>query len=98
MLWPQADKLMSFWFHEMRWAVSNNSSEENISNIKFLQSRLLTWMSDSDRRQLNLNNQEEVVQKYVLHLFSHEMELYGWYNNTGCLTGSHEYVWFGTYY
>ena len=64
----------------------------------FLQSRLLTWMSDSDRRQLNLNNQEEVVQKYVLHLFFHEMELYGWYNNTGCLTGSHEYAWFGTYY
>ena len=39
-----------------------HSSEEDIYNLQLLQSRELTWMSDSDRRQLNLNDREEVMQ------------------------------------
>lgn len=75
----------------------HHSSEEDLSNPRSPQSRALVWLSDSDRRQLNPNDREALVQRYALAVFFHATEGDGWYNNTGWLTGSHECGWFGTY-
>ena len=94
---PQTDKPTSFRFQEIRRAVTHHSSEEDLSNPRSPQSRALVWLSDSDRRQLNPNDREALVQRYALAVFFHATEGDGWYNNTGWLTGSHECGWFGTY-
>ena len=70
----QRNKLTSFQFQEIRRAVRDHSSNENISDPQSPQSRALTGMSDSDKSQLKPNNREAVVQRYVLAVYFHVTE------------------------
>ena len=71
---PQTDKLTFFLFQETRREVRDHASEEDLSNPQSPQSRVLTSISDSDRRQLNPNNQEAVLHRYVLSIYFHATE------------------------